>query len=115
MTTPSGAGVTPASPAASSLNGRLVARTDLWDSGWPNGRYYWTVVPVSAVAVIPFGATIITDYSVEYHDTAVPQDACESGRMMSFGKVSDPVVATSSTPFVSGLSSTGRMTTAVRK
>ena len=23
------------------------AGVDLWDSGWPSGRFYWTVVPVS--------------------------------------------------------------------
>jgi hypothetical protein len=23
------------------------APVDLWDSGWPNGRFYWTVVPVT--------------------------------------------------------------------
>jgi hypothetical protein len=26
------------------------AKIDLWDSDWAGGRYYWTVVPVSAVA-----------------------------------------------------------------
>jgi len=25
------------------------APIDLWDSGWPNGRYYWTVVPAEPV------------------------------------------------------------------
>src|SRR5207245_484147 len=24
------------------------ALDDLWDSGWPSGQYYWTVVPVQA-------------------------------------------------------------------
>ncbi len=26
------------------------AKIDLWDSDWPGGHYYWTVVPVTAVA-----------------------------------------------------------------
>jgi hypothetical protein len=85
-----------------------VARVDLWDSGWPNGRYYWTVVPVE---VLPIGKAAKPEDSqpLEYHDMSVPQDACESGRLGSFGKVSKPVVAESSTPFASGLSPTGRM------
>jgi hypothetical protein len=85
-----------------------VARVDLWDSGWPNGRYYWTVVPVEILAI---GKAVKPEdpQPIEYHDLNVAQDACESGRLGSFGKVSKPVVAQSSTPFVSGLSPTGRM------
>jgi hypothetical protein len=90
-----------------------VARVDLWDSGWPNGRYYWTVVPVEILAI---GKPAKPDdpQPIEYHDLNVPQDACETGRLGSFGKVSKPVVAESSTPFVSGLSPTGRMISAVK-
>jgi len=29
------------------------APVDLWDSGWPNGRFYWTVVPVAYEAAQP--------------------------------------------------------------
>ncbi|TMM19896.1 MAG: hypothetical protein E6F97_11590 [Actinobacteria bacterium] len=46
------------------------AKVDLWDSDWPGGRYYWTVMPVDAVpdqqlatkltAVASVGATTIT-------------------------------------------------------
>ncbi len=88
-----------------------VARVDLWDSGWPNGRYYWTVVPVDVLAIgVP--AKPGDPQPVEYHEMNVPQDACQSGRLGSFGKVSKPVVAESSTPFASGLSPTGRITAA---
>ena len=90
-----------------------VARVDLWDSGWPNGRYYWTVVPVMALGI----GTVLKPgdpQPIEYHDLNVPQDACEAGRLGSFGKVSKPVVAESSTPYVSGLSPTGRMIAAVK-
>ncbi len=90
-----------------------VARVDLWDSGWPNGRYYWTVVPVQVLAI---GDVAIPGdpQPVEYHDLNVPQDACEAGRLGSFGKVSKPVVAESSTPYVSGVSPTGRVISAVK-
>ena len=32
-------------PSLPALTG---APVDLWDSGWPHGRFYWTVVPVNA-------------------------------------------------------------------
>jgi hypothetical protein len=88
---------------------------DLWDSGWPNGRYYWTVVPVT---VDYFGAFDLNskDNPIEYHDTAVPQDSCERGVGMSFGKVSQPVVtAASNKPWVSGLSPDGRVIASASK
>jgi hypothetical protein len=102
---------------SATLNGKPVARVDLWDSGWPNGRYYWTVVPVStAYKVLDGPAPVGTAArSLIYSDTADPQDACQSGRAMSFGKISSPVVATSSAPFASGIEPNGRMTAAVKK
>ena len=42
----------PASPAASG------APVDLWDSGWPNGRFYWTVVPVAFESAAPTQTTL---------------------------------------------------------
>jgi hypothetical protein len=91
------------------------ANVDLWDSGWPNGRYYWTVVPVTAA---PSGKVTpgSTDYTLEYEDAVVPQDQCERGVGMSFGKVSQPVVtAQSKMPWVSGLGPGGRVTAAAAK
>lgn len=100
------------------LNGKTVARTDLWDSGWPNGRYYWTVIPVSttvnALAPPPTSSSGPVSQPIEYHEVAVPQDACVAGRLMSFGKISQPVVAESATPFASGVSPNGRMVAAVK-
>ena len=32
---------------------RRLGSVDLWDSGWPTGRFYWTVVPVSGPAILP--------------------------------------------------------------
>src|SRR5204862_1806502 len=43
----SGAASAASSSPASSTTAQPVANVDLWDSGWPTGRYYWTVVPVT--------------------------------------------------------------------
>jgi hypothetical protein len=152
------------------------APVDLWDSGWPNGRYYWTVVPVKEVARpqlttslavaasagattvtvvtpagFPVGATItigagvsketltVSDVNasvltlsrgltfahptaeivinpspgIEYRDAELPQDVCAAGRVATFGKVSEPVLAGSTSPYASGLSPGGRLIAAV--
>jgi hypothetical protein len=155
------------------------AKIDLWDSNGPGGRYYWTVMPVTAVAdqqltttltaPTAIGATTITvanssgiaagDHilvgdapgseaavvssvvgntitlvaglhsahaigedvvrptgSIKYHDAELAQDACASGRMLSFGKTNDPAVTgQAATPFVSGLSPTGTLVAAKTK
>lgn len=91
------------------------AKIDLPDTAWPTGGYYWTVVPVVAIprpgsAVPAAGAS----YPVEYRETELPQDACQAGRVMRFGKSTPPVVTASSRPFASGLSPKGRLVSAVR-
>ena len=54
---------------------------------------------------------IIVDESgtFTYYDAESPQDACESGRVASFGKESRPIITTAGTPYVSGLSPKGRL------
>jgi hypothetical protein len=164
----------PSLPATPKSSG---APVDLWDSGWPNGRFYWTVVPVRFETADPrlttltaatapgastfgvadlsgFGATqlvrigdgateetltiasvnvttseVLTTTSamyahgsgeavhnltatIDYWDLELPQDVCASGRVQSFGKGSKPLVASSTSPFVSGLSPQGRLTSA---
>ncbi len=151
--------------------------TDLWDTDWPSGRYYWTVVPVAEVTSDPFNTTLgqtvldgaaaivvggasqlvtgdqlqigtganqesvtvisITDSSVsiapslkfahgagervariggsiQYRDLELPQDACAAGRVLTFGKTSEPALTRSNgvTPFASGLSTDGKLTSA---
>jgi hypothetical protein len=82
---------------------------DLWDNGWPENRYYWTVVPVRTRGN-PADPTLI-----EYQDTELPQDACAAGRVFTFGKVSEAVTATAgAAPYVSGLSTAGKLFTAKR-
>jgi len=84
------------------------AKVDLPDLNFPTTRYYWTVVPV-VIYVDP------NDNSWKYVDAQVPQDACQQGRVLSFGKDSPPVVTANGTPYVSGLSPKGRLLAAVHK
>ncbi len=159
-------------PATPTLTG---APVDLWESGWPNGRFYWTVVPVRFLvpdavplqlataagagattivldsATVPTGTAVIgtgagaegvtivsvvgptatlaapltqshaagvtvtpTSGSFNYYDVETPQDLCASGRVLAFGKVSEPAVSRARTPYVSGLSPRGRLTAAAR-
>ncbi len=78
---------------------------DLWDSGWPAGRYYWTVVPVEDV----IGAS----NTIQYYDLELPQDACAAGRVIAFGKTSQTAITTvSGRPFATGLTPDGAMISA---
>jgi hypothetical protein len=103
---PSNPSSTTAAPAA--------APVDLWDSGWPTGRYYWTVVPVNMIV----GA----DQAITYRDAELPQEACAAGRIGSFGKLSDPVLIAehatttydANAPYASGLSTDGKLVAAVK-
>ncbi len=52
--------------------------------------------------------------TVYYQDIELPQDACAAGRVMRFGKLSEPAVSIAGAPLVSGLSTTGRLTSATR-
>jgi hypothetical protein len=87
-------------PPDFTASGSLV---DLWDSGWPTGRYYWTAVPVREV---------VTETSVKYYDAEVPQDACAAGRVAEFGKASQPATTFQTRPYASGLSPNGELVAA---
>jgi hypothetical protein len=103
-TPPSGtsSGATSSIPADFTVTGSLV---DLWDSGWPTGRYYWTVVPVREV---------VSSTTVQYYDAEVPQDACAAGRVAEFGKASQPATTSTTRPYVSGLAPSGELVAAQR-
>lgn len=156
---------------------KLGAPVDLWDTDWPEGGYYWTVIPVLAqsppalttslvalalsgakeievpagsglavgdtitigpapgeqVVVVTVAGTKITisraltashgpgepvvrtSGNLEYRELELPQEACASGRVMRFGKTSEPALTSSSAPFASGLSPTGRLIAAATK
>jgi hypothetical protein len=81
-------------------------RIELLESGWPNGRFYWTVVPVKLVAKVGSDGK---PGAYSYADAELPQDACAAGRVLAFGKASSPVVAGQGTPYASGLSPSGRL------
>jgi hypothetical protein len=54
-----------------------------------------------------------TSGNFQYHDLELPQDACASGRVARFGKESEPSLTASGDLFATGLSSTGRLTSAL--
>jgi hypothetical protein len=51
--------------------------------------------------------------AVLYQDLELPQDACAAGRVQRFGIESEPSLTTAQAPFATGLSSAGRLTSAV--
>jgi hypothetical protein len=51
--------------------------------------------------------------SIVYHDMELPQDACAAGRESRFGKSSEPALTSEGDLFATGLSSTGRLTSAL--
>jgi hypothetical protein len=153
---------------------------ELWDTKWPEGGYYWTVVGVNAVSPEPFetkldapaalGATtivvedagsletgneieigltppevatvkvingntitlesaltgphfagdevVLSADTIVYKDAELPQDVCAAGRVLRFGKMSEPALTNDAdgqgAPFVSGMSTTGRLIPATR-
>jgi hypothetical protein len=54
-----------------------------------------------------------TTGNFQYHDLELAQDACASGRVARFGKESEPSLTASGDLFATGLSSTGRLTSAL--
>jgi hypothetical protein len=81
---------------------RALLRIDLPDLDARTTRYFWTVVPV-AIVVDPDSGDF------QYWDVETPQDACESGRVATFGKDSLPAITTSGSPYLSGLAPNGRL------
>jgi hypothetical protein len=65
----------------------------LADNGWPQGRYWWTVVPVAIVQVPTASSSNASSgknskpaaIPLEYHDMALPQDLCAAGAVWPFG------------------------------
>jgi hypothetical protein len=109
-------GGTAGSSGAGSSASKAAARIDLPDTAWPSGGYYWTVVPVHAVPkASDTPAAPGAGVPVEYRESELPQDACQAGRVMRFGKSTPPVVTAPGRPYASGLSPTGRLVSALRR
>lgn len=53
-----------------------------------------------------------TNGTLMYEDRELPADTCAAGRVGQFGKTSEPVVASTTTPHVTGLSVDGRLVSA---
>jgi hypothetical protein len=51
--------------------------------------------------------------AIQYVDSELPQDVCASGRVQRLGISSEPSLTSAQTPFVTGLSSDGRLTSAL--
>jgi hypothetical protein len=61
-----------------------------------------------------FGEAVVrSSGGFEYQDAELPQDVCAAGRVMRFGKESEPSLVSSGELFATGLSSDGRLTSAV--
>lgn len=106
---PAGSPTTPTGGSGSSLpTGQTVIGSivDLWDTGWPSSRYYWTVVGVYYI--------LTPDDKVMWYEAEVPQDTCAAGRLLSFGKLSEPVLTGSGAPYVSGLTPDGLLKPAAK-
>ena len=95
---------TPVSPADAATTG-----VDLWDTYWPSGGYYWTVVPV-----FPRPDPVDSAKIMEYRDIQLPEDVCRAGGAARFGKVSKPVLVGDKSPYASGLSPEGKLAPAKR-
>jgi hypothetical protein len=100
---PTASGGTTTASATATAGNATGMPVDLWDNGWPTGRYYWTVVPVREVTAAS---------AVTYYDAEVPQDACAAGRVLAFGKASKAATTSAAEPYVSGLAPSGELVAA---
>jgi hypothetical protein len=95
---------------------------DLWDINWPEGQYYWTVIPVRWQVATPPVTTLIPPPApvtpptgpppsppIEYWDDELAEDVCMQGdgRVATLGKMSAQPLTTDGLPFSSGLSPKG--------
>jgi hypothetical protein len=90
--------------------------------GSPPNSDTGTIVSISGNSItlsapLKFGhsageAVVANGSSVLYQDMELPQDVCAAGRVQRFGIASEPSLTTAQAPFATGLSSTGRLTSA---
>ncbi len=83
-------------------------KIDLWDTFWPEGGYYWTVLPVFITSKRD------NPEALEYRDIQLPEDVCRAGGAVRFGKIGKPVATGDRAPYVSGLSTAGKLVGATR-
>ena len=85
---------------------QTVPKIDLWDTAWPKGGYYWQVIPVAALPGRDDPAKL------EYREIEIAEDACRSAGAVRFGKQSSAPKLGDRSPYISGLSPTGRLLSA---
>ena len=71
-----------------------------------------TVSPATTFAHPPSDPVTRAGGSIIYQDMELPQEVCAAGRIQRFGISSEPSLTTGAAPFVTGLSPTGRLTSA---
>ena len=66
---------TPGGSAPAQISGfnNIGAPVDLWDTDWPNGGYYWTVVPVQATSPDAISSTVALPGAL-VNTTSIPVD-----------------------------------------
>jgi hypothetical protein len=72
-----------------------------------------TVATPTAFAHAVSDPVIRAGSTLQYVDGELPQDVCAAGRVQRVGIASQPSLTSAQTPFATGLSSTGRLTSAV--
>ena len=90
--------------------------------GTPPSSDTGTIVSISGNSItlsapLKFGhaegeAIVANGSSVVYQDLELPEDVCAAGRVQRFGIESEPSLTTAQAPFATGLSATGRLTSA---
>lgn len=109
------AAATTGSPGATTGSTEGPRAVTLPDNGWPQGRYWWTVVPVQAEADPDSDVTDPSSVALRYVDLELPQDACSAGQVWPFGIQSAPVTTSATTPLASGLVAATRVASAVTR
>jgi len=107
------------------ISGAGLAPGDVLTIGTSPSQDRATIVAVSGGTVtlssaLTFGhapgeAVVRASGTVVYQDLELAQEACAAGRVSTFGKESEPVVTAAAAPYVTGLSTKGRLFSAVRR
>ena len=135
---PASSGSSTTTPPASSSTGAQFPTSisaggpsvDLWDNNWPEGQYYWTVIPVRWQVTEPPVTTVVPPVApttpptgpppappIEYWDDELAEDVCQqgNGRVAILGKASERPATAAGAPYSSGLSPKGGLRAATVK
>lgn len=123
--TVAGAGAVPGAVSLPVTNSAGFAVGDVISVGNALNQEYVVVTTVTAGALglaaglkLAHGAgepVIRSSGNIQYQETELAQDACAAGRVLRFGKESEPALTSGGEPFVSGLSPTGKLRSATSR